>query len=255
MRLRSAVRTDIGRHRLTNEDSFCARDDLGLFVVADGMGGHAAGEIASRVAVEAVERLVAVTDTVGVDDEGQYPLDRTLGRNANRLNASFVAANQSIASQIDKNPVLQGMGTTAVAVLGRDSPVALAHIGDSRAYLCRDANLTRLTRDHSWVEEQVRAGKLSVEDAREHPGRNIVTRALTGGTNLDVEVSEVKLNTGDRVLLCSDGLTSVCSDSEIKDVLNSGLVLDAICDRLVFHANDQGGPDNITVVVFEIDAV
>ena len=255
MRLRSAVRTDTGRRRLTNEDSFCARDDLGLFVVADGMGGHAAGEVASRVAVEEVERLIAVTDSVAVDDEWQYPLDETLNRSANRLNASFVAANQCIASQIDDDPDLQGMGTTAVAILFGDSLGALAHVGDSRAYLCRNGNLTRLTCDHSWVEEQVRAGKLSVEAASEHPGRNIVTRALTGSTDLDVEVSEIKLNVGDRVLLCSDGLTSVCSDSEIKDVLDDDLLLDTICDRLIFQANDQGGPDNITVVVLEIDAI
>ena len=254
MRFSCAARTDTGLRRSTNEDSFCVREDLGLFVVADGMGGHVAGEVASQLAIEETERFVAGTTNAGVSDTGPAPFDPRLGQNGNRLKAGLLEANRQLTLRINDDARLQGMATTAVAILVDDTPGALAHVGDSRAYLYRGDEFTRLTRDHSWVEEQIRAGALSPEAARDHPRRNIVTRALAGGATLDVDVAELKLEAGDRVLLCSDGLTSVLSDAAIAEVLTGDLRLEGICDDLIRQANEQGGPDNVTVVVIDVDA-
>ena len=148
------------------------------------------------------------------------------------------------------------MATTAVAILADGKPPALAHVGDSRAYLLRNKKISRLTRDHSWVEEQMRAGVLTAEAARDHPWRNIVTQALTGTPGLEVEVAEsFQMNLADRLLLCSDGLTAVLSDEEIARVLTSDLGLQSVCDELIRQANEQGGPDNITVVLIDVDAL
>ena len=223
-------------------------------MVADGMGGHAAGEVASRLAVAEVERFVSATVATGPADTWPVPLDPTLGRNANRLKAGLTEANRRIVDRVAAEEELRGMATTVVALLLDAAVATLAHVGDSRAYLRRADAFSRLTQDHSWVEEQVRAGMLSVDAARDHPWRNIVTRALSGSADLDVDVSEVPLEAGDRILLCSDGLSSVIADQDIDAVLGSAAPLDALCSELVRQANDQGGPDNVTVVVIDIDA-
>ena len=256
MRLNCAALTDTGVRRTANEDNYCVREDLGLFVVADGMGGHVAGEVAARVAVEELERFVASTKNTGPSDTWPVLLDPTLGQNGNRLSAGMTEANHQIAAQIKRDENLQGMATTAVAILANGKPPALAHVGDSRAYLLRNKELSRLTRDHSWVEEQMRAGALTAEVARDHPWRNIVTRALTGTPGLEVEVAEnFQLGLADRLLLCSDGLTTVLSDEVIATVLTSDLGLQNVCEELIRQANEQGGPDNITVVLIDVDAL
>ena len=256
MRLNCAALTDTGVRRTANEDNYCVREDLGLFVVADGMGGHVAGEVAARVAVEELERFVASTKNTGPSDTLPVLLDPTLGQNGNRLIAGMTEANHQIAAQIKRDENLQGMATTAVAILANGKPPALAHVGDSRAYLLRNKELSRLTRDHSWVEEQMRAGALTPEVARDHPWRNIVTRALTGTPGLEVEVAEnFQLGLADRLLLCSDGLTTVLSDEAIATVLTSDLGLQNVCEELIRQANEQGGPDNITVVLIDVDAL
>ena len=256
MRLNCAALTDTGVRRTANEDNYCVREDLGLFVVADGMGGHVAGEVAARVAVEELERFVASTKNTGPSDTWPVLLDPTLGQNGNRLSAGMTEANHQIAAQIKRDENLQGMATTAVAILANGKPPALAHVGDSRAYLLRNKELSRLTRDHSWVEEQMRAGALTPEVARDHPWRNIVTRALTGTPGLEVEVAEnFQLGLADRLLLCSDGLTTVLSDEAIATVLTSDLGLQDVCEELIRQANEQGGPDNITVVLIDVDAL
>ncbi len=147
------------------------------------------------------------------------------------------------------------MATTAVAMLIDDGSGTLAHIGDSRAYRLRDGQLERLTRDHSWVEEQISVGALSETAARQHPWRNIVTRALSGSEDLEVDITEVSLKPGDRLLLCSDGVFAVLSDDEISKVLRREADLDSLCHALIQGANDGGGPDNVTAVVLEVDAV
>jgi protein phosphatase len=145
------------------------------------------------------------------------------------------------------------MATTAVAVLFTDKTTALAHVGDSRAYLFRSEALTRLTQDHSWVEEQVQAGLLSESAAREHPWRNIVTRALSGGETVDVEVTDLELQRGDRLILCSDGLSSVLTDTAIRDIV-ACKDREEVCDELVRLVNERGAPDNVTTLVLDIDA-
>ena len=253
MRLASAARTDPGRRRAANEDCYCARADLGLFVVADGMGGHVAGEVAARIAVDEVERFVEATAGDTAPDVWPAPIDPAVSADGNRLTASLAVANRGIADRIGRSADLRGMATTAVAVIVSEGTAALAHVGDSRAYLRGAGRLRRLTRDHSWVEEQMRTGLLSPAAAREHPWRNVVTRALSGADPVQPDVCDVTLTAGDRLLLCSDGLSSVLPDEEIDAVLARGATPDAACEDLVRGANDGGGPDNITVIVIDLD--
>ncbi|MEE8130411.1 MAG: protein phosphatase 2C domain-containing protein, partial [Vicinamibacterales bacterium] len=187
MRVSSASATDKGLRRSTNEDCFSAREDLRLFVVADGMGGHAAGEVASQAVVEGIVAFVEATQTMSPDQTWPIPFDLEQSVNANRLRAGFRMGNRQLAAQIASSSELRGMATTAVAVLIDGGTGTLAHVGDSRAYRLRDGQLERLTRDHSWVEEQIRVGALSETAARQHPWRNIVTRALSGSEDLKVD--------------------------------------------------------------------
>ena len=255
MRVSSASATDTGLRRSINEDSVSVREDLGLFVVADGMGGHAAGEVASRVAVEGIVAFVEATQTMTPDQTWPIPFDPKQSMNANRLRAAVRMGNRQLASEIASSSELRGMATTAVAVLIDDGTGTLAHVGDSRAYRLRDGQLDRLTRDHSWVEAQIRIGALSEQAARQHPWRNIVTRALSGSEDLKVDVREVALEPGDRLLLCTDGVFTVLDDDQISEVLRRETDLDQLCHALIQGANDGGGPDNVTAVVLEVDAI
>ncbi len=255
MRVSSASATDKGLRRSTNEDCFSAREDLRLFVVADGMGGHAAGEIASQAAVAGIVAFVEATQTMSPDQTWPVPFDHQQSANANRLRAGFRMGNRQLAAQIASSSELRGMATTAVAVLIDGGTGTLAHVGDSRAYRLRDGQLERLTRDHSWVEAQIRVGALSETAARRHPWRNIVTRALSGSDDLEVDIQEVSLTPGDRLLLCTDGVFTVLSDGQISEVLRRETDLDSLCHALIQGANDGGGPDNVTAVVLEINAV
>ena len=255
MRISSASATDTGLQRSTNEDCFSVREDLKLFVVADGMGGHAAGEVASQAAVEGIVTFVEATQTMSPDQTWPIPFDPEQSMNANRLRAGFRMGNWRLAAQIASSRRLRGMATTAVAMLIDGGTGTLAHVGDSRAYRLRDGQLERLTRDHSWVEEQIRVGALSETAARQHPWRNIVTRALSGSDDLKVDIQEVALKPGDRLLLCTDGVFTVLSDDQISEVLRRETDLDSLCHALIQGANDEGGPDNLTAVVLEVNAV
>ena len=255
MRVSSAAATDKGLRRSINEDCFSVREDLRLFVVADGMGGHAAGEVASKAVVEGIVAFVEATRDMSPDQTWPIPFDPEQSVNANRLLAGFQMGNRRLAAQIESSSDLRGMATTAVAVLIDGGSGTLAHVGDSRVYRLRDGQLERLTRDHSWVEEQIRAGALSETAARQHPWRNIVTRALSGSDDVEVDIQEVALKSGDRLLLCSDGVFTVLSDDQISEVLRRETDLDHLCHALIQGANDGGGPDNVTAVVLEVDAV
>ena len=252
--LRWAVTSDPGLRRNSNEDSYSTRPDIGLFIVADGMGGHVAGEVASRVAVEAIEAFIQ--ETSGDDKNRTWPfaLDPSVSFEANRLRAAFRLANRKIASAIADSQDLRGMATTASAVLFGGRSASVAHVGDSRVYVLRDGRLDQITHDHSWVEEQVRAGVLTPTAARQHPWRNVVTRALAGGDDPEVDVTEVIPQPGERYLLCSDGLFGVVPDGRILELLGQqGVALEAICGGLIDAANAAGGPDNITTLILQID--
>jgi protein phosphatase len=250
-----AVKTDAGLRRSSNEDSFSSRPDLGLFIVADGMGGHVAGEVASRVAVESIAAFIEETAGADRNRTWPFPFETSLSFEANRLKAAFRLANRRIAAAIADSQELRGMATTASALLHGTSGSCVAHIGDSRIYVLRGGQLQQLTEDHSWVEEQVRAGTLTPSAARQHPWRNVVTRALSGGDDPDVDVVEIDPTPGERYLLCSDGLFGVVPDDTIAELLGDRAArLEDICGRLIEAANAAGGPDNITAMILQVDA-
>jgi len=255
MRLSWAVSTDPGLRRSSNEDSFCTRPDIGLFIVADGMGGHVAGEVASRIAVDTIQTFIS--ETAGADRHRTWPFpyEPAVSVEGNRLKAAFRLANRQIASAMSDSSDLRGMATTASAFLAVSQSACVAHVGDSRVYRLRRDDLVQVTNDHSWVEEQVRAGTLTPTAARQHPWRNVVTRALAGGDDPEVDVADLAPEAGDRFLLCSDGLSGVVSNDQIAGLLgDTTTTLQQICDRLVRAANAGGGPDNITALIVQIDA-
>ncbi|MEO8481742.1 MAG: Stp1/IreP family PP2C-type Ser/Thr phosphatase [Acidobacteriota bacterium] len=254
LRITSAAASHPGLRREDNEDSYCVRPDLGLFLVADGMGGHAAGEVASRLAVDTIEAFLADTKTADVNRTWPFPYDPAISLDQNRLRAAFRLANRRIAQAMDDNEALRGMATTAVALLvGLEHEPAIAHVGDSRIYLWRGDELQQVTQDHSWVSEQVRAGIMTEADARRHPWRNVVTRALAGGDDPDVDLATVPVLAGDRFLICSDGLSSVVTKETIESSLAAHQSLDQTCQTLIAAANAAGGPDNITVALIQVD--
>lgn len=250
-----AVASDPGLRRTSNEDSYRVRPDIGLFIVADGMGGHVAGEVASRIAVEASEAFIEETAGADKNRTWPFPFEPSLSLEANRLKAAFRLANRRIAAAIADSQDLRGMATTASAILHGPTHSCVAHIGDSRVYVLHADGLRQLTDDHSWVEEQVRAGTLTPAAARQHPWRNVVTRALSGGEDPDVDVVEIKPQPGERYLLCSDGLFGVVSDEQIATIVSDREAsLEDICARLIDAANEAGGPDNITAMLLQVDA-
>jgi PPM family protein phosphatase len=227
-------KTDTGRQRRDNEDNALVRAPL--FVVADGMGGAQAGEVASALAVAEFQQ--------DLPDDGSPE---------ERLAARIRSANRRIYELSRTEHEHAGMGTTLTAVYLADDYLAVAHVGDSRAYIFRDRALIRLTQDHSLVEELVRQGKLTEEQAAEHPQRSIITRALGIENDVEVDTWSYPMRAGDIVLLCSDGLTSMISEEQITGILTAESSLDLAGDRLIAAANDAGGRDNITVVLFRLD--
>jgi protein phosphatase len=217
------------------------------------MGGHAAGEVASKIAVEVIESFITDTRDVDVHRTWPFPYDTHLSHDANRLKASFRLANRRIAAAVAGDDTLRGMATTAAAVLLANGAPVVAHVGDSRVYLWHDGGLQQLTQDHSWVGEQVRAGMLTDADAQRHPWRNVVTRAIAGGDDPEVEVKEVNIVAGDRLLICSDGLSAVVPHERLAAVFAERRSLEATCQKLIEAANEAGGPDNITTVILNVD--
>ena len=254
MKLSWAVRTDPGLRRSSNEDSYCTRADLGLFVVADGMGGHVAGEVASRIAVETIQTFIAETAGADKNRTWPFPFEPTISLDGNRLKAAFRLANRQIANAMTDAVDLRGMATTASALLASRERACVAHVGDSRIYVLRSGTLEQITSDHSWVEEQVRAGTMTPTAARQHPWRNVVTRALAGGDDPEIDIVELSPKPGERFLLCSDGLFTVVPHDTIVRLLAERVALEAVCEHLIAAANDAGGPDNVTTLVIEVDA-
>ena len=229
-----AYKTDTGRQRQANEDALFARSPL--FAVADGMGGAQAGEVASQIATEALEET---------DPSGQSPEPY--------LRQVLEDANTRIHGIAQKDASTSGMGTTLTAALIRDDEISIAHVGDSRAYLYREGELKRLTSDHSLVEELRRQGRLTDEQAEEHPQRSIITRALGPEPAVEVDPITYQSRPGYVILLCSDGLTTMVSEARMSEILASSANLDAAVATMVDEANAQGGRDNITVVAFRLE--
>lgn len=245
--------TDVGRKRKGNEDSFCANPEQRLYVVADGMGGHAAGEVASKVAVEAINEFVVLTSG---DEEITWPfgLDENISYDGNRLKTAIRYANRKVIEATRERAEYEGMATTIAAVLVESESANIGHVGDSRIYLFREGALSQLTSDHSWVNEQIQSGVISAEQARSHPLRNVVTRALGGKPDLQVDMQVQKMRAGDLLLLCSDGLTTMLPDPEIQEAVKAaGADLEKAARDLVAAANAKGGDDNITVVLIRFE--
>jgi serine/threonine protein phosphatase PrpC len=239
MRLSSFAGTDVGRARSGNEDSyFCGRT---VFAVADGLGGHQGGEVASAVAVEPLAAL-----------DGREFADPAEAAEA--LTAAIRKANAAILDQAAGDPGLWGMGTTVTAAaLAGERHLQLAHVGDSRAYLLRDGSLEQLSTDHTVVAELVRRGRLTPAQAAIHPERSILTRAVGLDPRIPVDTPDpLELQDGDQVLLCSDGLTEAVDDDQIAQVLSAEPDGNAACQALIEAANAAGGPDNITVVLLRV---
>jgi PPM family protein phosphatase len=227
-----AARTDAGRQRHANEDSYYARAPV--YAVADGMGGAQAGEVASRIAADAFDDRT---------DDGTP--EQQLARVATEANRRIFELAQEDSSR-------SGMGTTLTGLLVDGDEVAVVHVGDSRAYVFRDGELRQLTRDHSLVEELRRQGRLTPEEAEEHPQRSIITRALGPERDVELDVHTHRARSGDVYLVCSDGLTSMVREDRVREILGSSNSLQTAVDALVAEANEMGGRDNITVVLFQI---
>jgi protein phosphatase len=253
VRITCQALSDVGRKRKGNEDALFLNEQQRLYVVADGMGGHAAGEVASRVAVDAIAEFVELT---GGNQEITWPfgLDDSISYEGNRLKTAVRHANSRVLEATRESAEYEGMATTVAAVLVDGDVANLAHVGDSRIYVWSEGEIQLLTRDHSWVNEQIENGAISPEQARSHPLRNVVTRALGGRPDLVVDIQSRRMATGDMLLLCSDGLTTMVPDDEIGRVLgeSKGDVSDAV-KSLVGLANERGGEDNITVVLLKFE--
>jgi PPM family protein phosphatase len=241
MTFRLGAASDRGRIREGNEDSYVASGSLAA--VADGMGGAQAGEVASATAADELR---------GLQDGGPWRTDRSAG---DALKEAVLEANRRIREMAAGDKSLEGMGTTVTALLEDGDVVHLAHVGDSRAYLLRGGELSQLTEDHTLVQELVKQGKLRPEDAKRHPQGSIITRALGADADLQVDTATFKIVPGDRLLLCTDGLTAVVDPATIRNVLLRTRDAQQAAERLVAMANEQGGPDNVTVVVLDSGGV
>ena len=231
--------TDVGKRREMNQDYVFASDQPvgnlpNLLIVADGMGGHKAGDLASRYAVETMVEYIRDAKK----EERPIPL----------LGAAIHTANDAVAAKSSRD--LEGMGTTVVAAAVQGEYLYIANVGDSRLYLI-DREIEQITRDHSLVEEMIRVGELKREDARKHPDRNVITRAVGVHTPVKIDFFDVKLERGDIILLCSDGLTNMVEDPEILRIVRKSSSLKEAAQKLVNEANKNGGKDNISVVLAE----
>jgi protein phosphatase len=240
MHLNAAALSDVGLRRAANEDRYALAAELGLFLVADGMGGHTAGqvaaELAAQAAVDALETLVDASASL-----------------AEKLRYAVAAANREIFATSRAKPALAGMGTTLVALLAGQERIALAHVGDSRAYLVRGGRIRQLTDDHSLVAELVRRREITAHAARGHPHRHVLTRALGVRRSVEPDLAELTPAPEDAFVLCSDGLTGHVSDDEIAEAVMAAADIESACDRLVDLANSRGGEDNITVLIVKCD--
>ncbi len=245
--------TDVGMKRRLNEDVFLVDKRTGVFLVADGMGGHAAGEVASRLAAEEISAVYGRRSDETTDLTWPEHWNMARSATANILTDAVLAGHDKVTAAVNSDENLKGMGTTVVAAVQPPDTdkMVICHVGDSRAYRLRKGRLDLLTDDHSWVHEQVAAGFLTEDAARSHPLKNVVTQALGGSTEPKVDILETDMEEDDLYLLCSDGLNSMLTDQEIQDLLGVGKELAEISAKLIVAANERGGNDNISVVLLK----
>ena len=252
MKLKFFGATDVGRRRKNNEDYFGIFEADQLFVVADGMGGHAAGEVASSTAVQALAEFVALT-AKETDITWPWGVDPNLSLVANRLKTAVRFGNQKVLDLSLTQADYEGMATTIVGVLFEETTAHIAHVGDSRLYLVNASGIKQVTTDHSWVLEQVALGVLTNDQARSHPLRNVVTRAIGAAPDLNVDVVAHPMAPGDTLLLCSDGLSGMVLDADLGKIVAANPDPKKAADLLIAEANAHGGEDNITVLIVKRD--
>ncbi|HJK97988.1 MAG TPA: Stp1/IreP family PP2C-type Ser/Thr phosphatase [Polyangiaceae bacterium LLY-WYZ-14_1] len=243
--------TDVGRKRQHNEDSYALLESEHLYIVADGMGGHASGEVASKMAIETLREFFAATNE---DPEATWPykMDRSRGYEENRLITGIKLANLRIFEAAQQDARLRGMGTTLAALLVVAEGALLAHVGDSRIYRLRDGRLEQLTEDHSLLNDYIKMKRLSEEEIANFPHKNVIVRALGMKETVKVDTLLDVPHPGDVYLLCSDGLCGPVSDDEMMEVLRGAGDLHQANQQLIDRANEHGGPDNITSVMVKV---
>jgi serine/threonine protein phosphatase PrpC len=251
-RVRFSGDTNVGMKRDHNEDAFYLPVNERLAIVADGMGGHASGEVASRMAIDAIVGYFRDTET---EQELTWPfkVDRGHGHDINRLACAIKLANQQIFEEAERKSDCHGMGTTVVSALFLDDVLIVGHVGDSRLYRIRDGGIEQLTEDHSLLNDYVRMKRLSESEIASFPHKNVIVRALGMKSSIEVDLLTEHPRLGDLYVLCSDGLSGMVSDADIAALATEEGDLDKLCDRLIASANANGGIDNITVVCARLE--
>jgi len=244
------AQTDVGLKRKENEDSYLVDEANSLFIVADGMGGHAAGDLASRVSVESICDYFRRHS--GEPGAQAYPhgTNPDLSEAGNKITNAVCLANSKIKRIANQSAQLSGMGTTVVCAQLDGRTVTIGNVGDSRAYLFRQSGYRQITEDHSWVNEQLQKKLITAEDARVHPWRNVITRALGSQYSVEIDIFEERVRPGDYILLCTDGLSSMIDDITMFEVItDTETGQEQQCDRLIDEAKKSGGTDNITLIL------
>ena len=252
LRAIAAGKTDVGLQRDHNEDSYLLMPEFGLFVVADGMGGHRAGDVASRLAIEAIAEYFR---SIGNDDvTWPLPFDGRLSEDENHLLVAVRLANRRILERSARSREFHGMGTTVVGAMfnPEQGRMIIAHVGDSRAYRVRDGFITQMTRDHSLFNDYLMAMPDLSEEQRSELPKNVITRALGMQEDVSVDIQPDNVREGDVYVLCSDGLSGMVEDEDIVSIVSNADELGGVCQRLVRRANENGGEDNVTAVVVRV---
>jgi len=256
LQIKSSGITDVGLKREGNEDSFSIEDSLGLYVVADGMGGHLAGEIASKISVEIINKVFRKwLEKDAKEDEIFGEPDNSLSRRGNYILGGIKLANRVIYELALEKKEYHGMGTTVVVLLVTPSLVIAANVGDSRIYMLRDGEIERLSRDHSIVAEQVEMGMMTEEEAESSPLRHVLTRNLGSSEEVEPDIFEIEPANNDRFILCSDGLTDLVSDKELLDMANAEPDNASLCRNLVDIVLERGAHDNTTIISVELSGI
>ena len=250
MQITSCGMTDVGRKRNHNEDNFLVNDELQLFIVCDGMGGHAGGEVASAIAIHAIEEAFEEAFSKNKLNDPSNPFPEDLARENLRFAVLLAGRRIYEAAQADRS--FKGMGTTCVALFVLRNNAYIGHVGDSRCYMVRDQEITQITEDHSWVNEQIQAGLLTEKEGRNHKLKNVITRSLGFNEEVEVDILMRALRSGDQILMCSDGLSNLVEAEEIKDhLMRYGP--QAAARQLINLACERGGDDNITVLILKLE--